>query len=305
MSIIFTLIIILYNFRHYALFNGLPDPSLAFLSCIGFYLISVFLKEIKFKINFEMIIISLIMATPALMKQYGIFVSAIFPFFYYICSSNKKDRIKNFFLLSALIFIFFSPWYLFKYYQILILGTESSMAPIIMNFYESSTINISKPIASMKNLFGNFYVLITILIILSLKNKIAQKIFLFFLLPYFLIYSLLFGLDYRAFSLAMPATGLLCAIGIFNLYSVLENKFNQKTLKKTYFALIFLLFTSLLIGLNHIRNSDKLNKISLNKKEKRGNPELNFLCTKILVKMIWLKIFLFLEIFGTCHFYLK
>ena len=54
------------------------------------------------------------------------------------------------------------------------------MAPIIMNFYESSTINISKPIASMKNLFGNFYVLITILIILSLKNKIAQKIFLFF-----------------------------------------------------------------------------------------------------------------------------
>ena len=66
-----------------------------------------------------------------------------------------------------------------------------------------------KPIASMKNLFGNFYVLITILIILSLKNKIAQKIFLFFLLPYFLIYSLLFGLDYRAFSLAMPATGLL------------------------------------------------------------------------------------------------
>ena len=70
----------------------------------------------------------------------------------------------------------------------------------------------------------------------------------------------------------MPATGLLCAIGIFNLYSVLENKFNQKTLKKTYFALIFILFTSLLIGLNHIRNSDKLNKISLNKKEKRGNP---------------------------------
>ena len=184
LSIIFTLIIILYNFRHYALFNGLPDPSLAFLSCIGFYLISVFLKEIKFKINFEMIIISLIMATPALMKQYGIFVSAIF-FFYYICSSNKKDRIKNFFLLSALIFIFFSPWYLFKYYQILILGTESSMAPIIMNFYESSTINISKPIASMKNLFGNFYVFIIILIILSLKNKIAQKIFLFFLLPYF------------------------------------------------------------------------------------------------------------------------
>ena len=171
-----------------------------------------------------------------------------------------------------------------------------------MNFYESSTINISKPIASMKNLFGNFYVLITILIILSLKNKIAQKFF--FLLPYFLIYSLLFGLDYRAFSLAMPATGLLCAIGIFNLYSVLENKFNQKTLKKTYFALIFILFTSLLIGLNHIRNSDKLNKISLNK-EKRGNPELNFLLYKNLSKDDLVKDIFVLEIFGTCHFYLK
>tara|TARA_Y100000591_G_C21824605_1_gene695843 strand:- start:125 stop:1870 length:1746 start_codon:yes stop_codon:yes gene_type:complete len=299
LSFIFTLVIILYNFRHYALFNGLPDPSLAFLSCIGFYLISIFLNKIKFKINFEIIIISLIMATPALMKQYGIFVSAIFPFFYYFFNSDRKDKIKNFFLLSILIFIFFSPWYLFKYYQILILGTESSMAPIIMNFYESSTIDASKPLVSMKNLFGNFYIFIIMLIILSLKNKIAQKVFLFFLLPYFLIYSFLFGLDYRAFSLAMPATGFLCAIGIYNLYLVFENKFEQEILKKAYFSLIFLIIISFLIGLNHIRNSDKLYKISLNKKEKRGNPELNFLLYKNLNKDDLVKdIFVFRDVWN-------
>ena len=97
----------------------------------------------------------------------------------------------------------------------------------------------------------------------------------------------------------MPATGLLCAIGIFNLYSVLENKLNQKTLKKTYFILIFLLFASFLIGLNHIRNSDKLYKISLNKKEKRGNPELNFLLYKNLSKNDLVKdIFVFRDIWN-------
>ncbi len=282
LSTIITLLIILYNFRHYALFNGLPDPSLTFLTCIGFYLLILYLKDIKFKINFEILIISLIMATPALMKQYGMFVSAIFPVFYYIFNYNNKDKIKNFFLLSFLIFIFFSPWYLFKYYQIFILGTEVSIAPTIMNFNESSTINIIKPIYSMKKLFGDGYLFLIIIILISLKNKIAQKIFLFFLLPYFLIYSYFFGLDYRAFSLAMPATGLLCAIGIFNIYSSLRNNCNIEIIKKIYFVLIFLSLILLLISLNYLRSPDKLNNISIMKKKNRGNPELNFLLYKNL-----------------------
>lgn len=284
LSLIFTLCILLYNFRHYALFNGLPDPSLAFLTCIGFYLIVLIIKKIKFKINYEMIIISLIMATPALMKQYGMFVSVIFPLFYYILDINNKNRIKNFLLLSTLIFIFFSPWYLFKYYQIFFLETERSMAPIIMSFYESSTTGIAKPLLSMKKIFGDIYILIIALIIMSFKNKIAQKIFIFFLLPYFSIYTFLFGLDYRFFSLAMPVTGLLCSIGIFNFYSILKNRFDRKIIKNGYYASIILFLILFLIGLNHIRDPQKLQEISLIKKKKRGNPELNFLLYKYLKK---------------------
>ena len=277
-SLIFVSLIILYNFRHYLLFINLPDASVALSTLFGVYILILSSRYIKIGFNIETILFCLVMASPALLKQVGVYTSILFPIMYLIFFYKKdKNVFKNSLLIFITIFLIFSPWYLLKFYQIFISGTSGSIYSVAFshNNYDNILIHIFTVLRRL--FFGNGFIFILALIYLSLKNKIAQKIFFVFLLPFFLAYVFTFGYEFRAFAPAMVPVGILCGIGMSFLIRDIMSRFQKYKIKIFYRAVLFFSILLFIIFMNEIRSFDKLKHLNLQALKKRGDSELNVL----------------------------
>ena len=286
-SLIFTTLILLYNFRHYLLFFDLPDPTLAMLTSMGAYILILSINKIKLGINYETILFCFVMSSSAILKQYGVYTSILFPVMYLVFFYKKNSDFLNLFLfISVVIFISFSPWYLFKYYQIYFLGTDVSMTSILRDHathFQQGSIFVSF-INALKILFGYSFLLIIFFIIISLKFKYTRFLFIFFLLPYLSLYVLFIEWKFRAFAPAMPIVGILCGYGFYQTFVFFKKNFSKKNLIYIYHFLIFLIGIFFLVSLNYYRDFNKLVYLQESAMKKRGNYELNVLLYNFLKK---------------------
>lgn len=283
-SLIFVSIIVLYNFRHYLLYVNLPDATVALSSIIGAYVLILCRKYIIIGLNIETILFCLVMAYSSILKQVGVYTSILYPIMYFIFFYKKDKKIfKNFVLISVVIFFIISPWYLFKLYHSLIYGfADTSIYSIAVSYnnYDNIFIHIINIFQRLFLGYGYFFILL--LIFISLQNKIAQKIFFVFTLPFFLAYALLFGYEFRAFAPAMGSIGILCGIGLNILIDFLKIIFSKKKILFIYRLILGFSFIFFVFFINELRDFEKLKYLNTQEKKKRGDYELNVLLYNFL-----------------------
>ncbi|MDA7806136.1 hypothetical protein N8963_02485 [Candidatus Pelagibacter sp.] len=284
-SLVFVSIIVLYHFRHYLLFINLPDATVVLGAIFGAYILILSLKYIKIGLNIETILFCFVMAFPAILKQVGVYTSILFPVMYLILFYKKDENIiKNFILIFITIFLIFSPWYLFKFYDAFANGVEVSIYSVAVshNNYDNKIFHIF--IVLHRLFFGYGFIFILLLIYFSLRDKIAQKLFFVFLLPFFLVYAFSFGYEFRSFAPAMAPVGMLCGIGLAILIRNLKERFQKRKIKFFYRSILLLSVIFFITFMNEIRNFEKLKYLDLQASKKRGDHELNVLLYNFLNK---------------------
>lgn len=283
-SLIFVSVIILYNFRHYLLYINLPDATIATSSIVGAYILILCLKYIKIGFNIETILFCFVMAFSSTLKQVGAYTSILFPLMYLIFFyKNDKNVFKNFFFISITIFFIIAPWYLFKLYQSFIYGfSDFSIYQIAVSYNNYDNIFIHLTNILRRLFFGYGFLVILFLIFISLKDKIAQKIFFVFILPFFLAYTFLFGYEFRAFAPVMGSVGIICGIGLNILIDNLKQNLQKKQILFLYKSILCFSFILSLFFINELRNFEKLKYLNTQAIKKRGDYELNILLYNFL-----------------------
>ena len=251
---------------------------------LGIFFCIFFIKkknDLAYETNFKnIILISLIAASPAITKQMGLLVSFMFPVFYFLINySNNKLLYKNFIIITSIIFVISISWYIFPiyhYYQIDFESTKfARLSASAMMGSENSNL-FMKLDYGLHYLFWKFKYLILILILFSFNNKYSLSIFLLIVFPYFLIWSLFFVADNRNFVMISPFLGFVLSVGLINLINFFN--FIELKIMKLIKIIIILIFATLsLFAIQKIKNDDNLILKSIESKKLRGNSEINIL----------------------------
>tara|TARA_B110000027_G_scaffold128616_1_gene149163 strand:+ start:143 stop:1921 length:1779 start_codon:yes stop_codon:yes gene_type:complete len=285
LSLIITTFFLLSILRNYSLFIGYSDPILVLTSTSAGYIFLYFFhkkkNDLAHKINLkDIILISLIAASPAITKQMGLLVSFMFPVFYFLINYlDNKLLYKNFIIIASIIFVISISWYVFPiyhYYQIDFESTKfARLSASAMMGSENSNL-FMKLDYGLHYLFWKFKYLTLILVLLSFNNKYSLSVFLLIVFPYFLIWSLFFVADNRNFVMVSPFLGFILSVGLINLIDFLK-LLNAKIFKYTKIIVIITFFVLSVFAINIIKNDSDLISKSIEDKKLRGNPEINTL----------------------------
>ena len=288
LSLIITSFFILSILRHYSLFIGYSDPILILTSTsAGFILIYDHIEKknnrvIKKDTLKNIIFISFIAAAPAITKQMGLLVSYIFPMFYFLINFfEKKILYKNTIIISLIVFLISITWYafpLYHYYQIDFESTKFSR--LSADSVKDSPSLIDRLSHGLHYLFWYFKYLVIILILFSLKNRYALKVFSLIVLPYFLIWALFFGADARNFVMVSPFLGFILSIGLNNFIEIFDH-INLKFIKTLKIILLTSFIILLAFSIHKIKNDEKIIFKSIESKMIRGNRDINTLLYNI------------------------
>ena len=288
LSLIITSFFILSILRHYSLFIGYSDPILILTSAsAGFILIYDHIekknnKVIKKDTLKNIIFISFIAAAPAITKQMGLLVSYIFPIFYFLINFfEKKILYKNTIIIFLIVFLISITWYAFPLYHYYQTDFESTKFSILSaDSVKDSPSLISRLSHGFHYLFWHFKYLVIILILFSLKNRFALKVFSLIVLPYFLIWALFFGADARNFVMVSPFLGFILSIGLKNFIEIFDH-INLKFIKILKIILLTSFIILLALSIHKIKNDEKITFKSIESKMIRGNRDINTLLYNI------------------------
>ena len=279
----FTLIFIFYIFRHYALYIGYVDPILFFITfSLGYFYF--LLKEKKIN-TIDIILISMAFSTPAITKQTGILLTAILPFILLSIELYKKNKINYYFYFKIifLIFLFSATWYVYKIYGYFFEFSDNSNIHALAKQVDGSF--YYKILRGLDYAFGMFYPLVLLLLFLSLKNFYSKIILFYFVIPYFLIWSLFFGNDNRNLALALPAVAYVMSCGLVVFYDLIKEKISRNYINYIGVLVLMLVFVFSFHFVNEKRDKNYLIEKTLNKKKIRGdNIQTNILIYENLKK---------------------
>lgn len=268
-TFVFTLLLVFYIFRHYALFIGYSDPLLFFITfSIGYF---YFLIDKKNPTLLDIILISLVISVPAITKQTGILLTAILPLILFTFDIHKKKKINYQFYLKIifLTFMFSATWYVYKIYgYIFEYGENSNMVSLTKqvegNYYD-------KLQRGLTYTFGIFYPIVLLLLVLGLKNFYSRIIFIYLVVPYFLIWSLFFGNDNRNLAVALPIIAFVMSNGIVVLFNLITKKINLNFLQTISFISLILFSIVSVKYINEKRDRVYLENLTIKKQMIRGN----------------------------------
>ena len=250
--LLFFSLLILNQFRH-TLYIGFVDTILVFCSTLLIYLIELIRnnKKLFYENNF-LIILGIILCAPGLIKQTGLYISFISPLilFLFLDLKFKINHIKNILILSLIITFIVSPWYLYKIFYV-INDFGSANAVNLISLHEEKTF-IEKIHRTSKLIFGLGIYLIIPMFLISLSKKDSRKFLAFIILPYYFIWSFLYGNDARNFALILPFVAFVLAESVF----VIDNHIIKKIDKSLKSFLPIIIIISLLLFLNEKRNYD-------------------------------------------------
>ena len=151
---------------------------------------------------------------------YIIYISINFIFF--LDLKFKIKHLKNILILSLIIFFIVSPWYLYKIF-FLINDIGSANAVNLISLQEEKTL-IEKIVRTSKLIFGLGIYLIIPMFIISLYKKDSRNFLALIILPYYFIWSFLYGNDARNFALILPFVAFVLADSIFTIDNYLIKK---------------------------------------------------------------------------------
>lgn len=281
--LLFFSLLVLNQFRH-TLYIGFVDTILVFCSTLLIYLIELIRhnKKLFYEINF-LIILGIVLSAPGLIKQTGLYISFISPLilFFFLDLKFKIKHLKNILILSLIIFFIVSPWYLYKIF-FLINDIGSANAVNLISLQEEKTL-IEKIVRTSKLIFGLGIYLIIPMFLISLYKKDSRNFLALIILPYYFIWSFLYGNDARNFALILPFVAFVLADSIFTIDNYLIKKIN-KSLKK-FIPIIIVI--SLLLFLNEKRNYDYMfNKNQIQTQNRTLHKEVNILINHYKKKII-------------------
>ena len=282
--LLFFLILILNQFRH-TLYIGFVDTVLVFCSTILIYLIYL-IRNSKDLLtdSYFLFVLVLVLSVSGIIKQTGLYISLISPLVIFLSLNLKFEKfqiykfISLFFLICLIIL-----WYIYKL-NFFINDVDSPNALNLINLHEGKSF-LEKILRTSKLIFNFGLIIIIPSFIISVIKK-DSRIFLFLvILPYFFIWSFLYGNDARNFALILPFIAYVLAQSLSVLQKYLFDKINLN-LEKIIPSLIILL---LIIGINHKRDYEYMfekNKIQIN--TRTLNKEINILVTnyKKIIKII-------------------
>ena len=249
--LLFFSLLVLNQFRH-TLYIGFVDTILVFCSTLLIYLIELIRhnKKLFYEINF-LIILGIVLSAPGLIKQTGLYISFISPLilFFFLDLKFKIKHLKNILILSLIIFFIVSPWYLYKIFYI-VNDFGSANAVNLISLHEEKTF-IEKIHRTSKLIFGLGIYLIIPMFLISLSKKDSRKFLAFIILPYYFIWSFLYGNDARNF-INISVCSLVLVDSIFTIDNHIIKKID-KSLKR---FLPIIIIISLLLFLNEKRNYD-------------------------------------------------
>jgi hypothetical protein len=272
LSLIFFALFNFYIFRHYAMNIGYVDPILLVYTSIVGLLLCKLIKEKIYENKYAFFIICVIISGAGIVKQTGLLVSFIFPILFFIFLEEKLKKKLMYLLVSTLIIFFIiAPWYLYKLHSYFLLYSDSSNI-VALSKQVNGTI-LEKILRGVNYLFSWSFPFVLLLVFYAIKNRYLFIVFLFFVFPFFLIWSIFFGNDSRNFAIAIPAISLILGFGYFNLLKY----FNKYFFFKKYFKLIsFSIFLiSSIFFLKFYRSDTVLISKSIEKKMLRGNNKIN------------------------------
>lgn len=268
-SLIISLLIFFKLFRHFLIYIGYTEPILFSIS-ICLILIIILIYKFYNSYNFyEYLIFGLTISASLILKQTGIFISLIFPFFFlffFYKKNTKKKLFYNFLIISSPVLIMLL-WYAFIFYKIYFLEIGTGYTEYIISLNKGSAYQ------KLYSIFGILTIPSIILIFFGLINRLSLNIFIIITLPYFIFYYLYFGFDNRHFAIIIPFIALNISLGMFEFFKKIKYDLPN------YFCstILTIFFLLLLIFINFLRGEERLLNDSYAAKIRRGDLRLNTL----------------------------
>lgn len=271
------------QFRH-NLYIGFVDPLLVFSTVVLGYSM-ILSQKYKFYKNKEIIIICLLAIVPGILKQTSLYISICFPLLFYFLNEKKINKLflRN---LSVYFFIFISillPWYLYKVYLFNI--SQESLQLFNLSFFSNSNQFVARDfndliISLLLNIkhgfqlvFGNGYILVFILLVISFFKNDLAKYSLLLILPYFFLWSNIFANDARNFAFMLPLVAYSLSQGYLILTDISKKvysiMFSKLINKHAFYNLV--IFISFVLASTYILSEKRSSQVLL---DKQYNKEL-------------------------------
>jgi hypothetical protein len=218
--------------RFYSIFisSGYVDVAVAFFTLVTVYTLIKSSKLRDEELQIKYVFLGFVFAAgTALTKQNGLIVFVTYPFLAYgiifrklesLSSKEKITRLATYFGISLLIIM---PWYVFNEIRIM-QGAKTNVLGLMSKASHQGRTRWERVIKAVKDISVYAYLYPFILLTLPFIEKQYRKIIYFILIPYSLIWALLFSRYTRNLSIAYPLLGLFTGLGAAGLLSFTIDK---------------------------------------------------------------------------------
>lgn len=260
--------------------NGYADFPLAFccISIIYVFVLKFFEQSRQVTLHSNTLAFVLVGVTvgAGLMKQSGIYLGMLAPFFWLAYFRNGKDlstHVKQSALLGISIALALSTWYFYQLWRIstgMELSYLQNLASVIpLPWYQSIAYGF-------KGITYKLSWLWVVLFLASLMHHRVRYIALFVVLPLFLLWAAFVPYDYRNLAVIFPVLAITLSYGWAELAhsagKFLPARINSPMISR---SIVLLILATLAFALSDPKYNNELLKLSDEAKSQIGDPEIN------------------------------
>ena len=206
---------------------------IAFFAFLSFYIAIINNKE-KYNIV-NIILITLLGCTAVMIKQSGLVVLlfiVIYDIWYLYKAKTSLSKRRIFLqaiILLIIILAIIAPWYIMKEIQITTGDDISNIKYVTHYIYEGKgllqrTYDVAQKYFINRSIIEKILsIIISVILFFGIFKKESRYVLIFFICPYFLIWTFYFSYDHRNLAIAIPFIAYSVAFGF---YFILE-KFNK------------------------------------------------------------------------------
>lgn len=262
--------------------NGWADFPLAFFCISILYVFALKATEPSRKVSPTSITLAAILIGIAigagLMKQSGVFLGMLIPFFWLAYFRNEKSlqtHIKQSATIGIAIALGLATWYLHQYWRIST-GSETSnlsqLSSIVkLPWYESIVYGFNGITHKLSWLW-------VLLFLAAFAHRQVRYMALCVVAPFFLLWAAFVPYDYRNLAVVFPVLAISLSYGWAELASVtsriLPSRINPQLIQR---GILLIALVTLSIALSGSKLNDALLRLSNKGKSQIGNTEINSL----------------------------
>jgi hypothetical protein len=243
--------------RFYSIFisSGYVDVAVAFFTLATVYTLLKASKISDEKLQIKYVFLGFVLsAGTALTKQNGLIVFVTYPFLAYwivfknlqsLSTKEKLTKLAIFFGISLLIIL---PWYVFNEIRIF-QGAKTNVLGLMSKASHQGRTRWERFVKAVKDISVYAYLYPFILLTIPFIEKQYRKVIYLVLIPYSLIWALLFSRYTRNLSIAYPLLGLFTGLGAGGLLSfTIDQILKWRFEKIRLYSITLLLVLSTILG---------------------------------------------------------